>query len=73
MYMYTNINPLLILLDLEAFIRSRPFDVLLIQIILINIEYWMFVESTFEGVDRRCLYNMVWQCIPGIHYPVAVK
>ena len=52
----------------------------LFGLIYISIEYWMdavsqslpmSVKSTFEGVGRRCFNNMVWQCISGVHYPVA--
>ena len=65
-YMRTYIPPFLILLGLEACIRSRPFDVWLIWVI--SIEYWihavsqslpMSAESTFEGVDGRCFNDMV--------------
>ena len=71
-------HPLLILLGFEACIKWRPFDVWLIWVI--SIEYRMSavsqslemsVHSTFEGVDGRCVNNMVWQCISSVHYPVA--
>ena len=64
---------------LTSFIHSSASDfvrlrrgVWLIQIL--SIEYWMcaksqyllmFIEPTFEGVDGRCFYNLVWQCVSG--------